>query len=247
LGEKSLADLEIAMLNNPRYKDGRSSETARLVDAVKRMMSVSDKSELNHPGFSNLFSMLPDDIMLLLLVGYLNNTADLFKVATTSKYYHSLFQQNYPRRMLRHLLDHAALGEWDAARKIWSRNPEILALKGTVFHPGRYRYEKRTAFQIAWMNEEDDIVEEMKIILSSEEQQKQFNEIFPDGELKKYDYDFETAKLLVQDVYTAIIKDNVISENNLESHGRRHQNRLASAARLPESRKIQKMPDRAGI
>jgi hypothetical protein len=230
LGEKDVdvGTLEQAITSNPHYKDGLFSKTVSLVDAVTRIMSVANKqllsrdasntpppSLLHHPGFANVFAMLPNDIMLLLLVNYLDNMVNIVNVAKTTRHCYSLFQQNHPRILVRHLLNYAALGEWDAAEKIWCRYPDLLACKGTVSHPGRYLYKNRTALQIAWMNEEDDIIEKMAMRLTQEEKQQQFDEIFPDGELIiKYDYDFATAKLLLQNVFAAICNDNVIKENN---------------------------------
>jgi len=52
--------------------------------------------------------------------------------------------------------------------------------------------------------------------LSQEEKQKQFNEIFPNGELISYGCPLETAKALLKDVYDAIVMDNVINEGNLD-------------------------------
>jgi hypothetical protein len=117
----------------------------------------------------------------------------------------SFFQYN----PLPELLNHAALGEWDAARKIWLSDPSILEKKGSVSHSGRYEYKNLTAYQIAWMNEEEDIIAEMESVMSYEQQQQQYNEIFPHGKpCIEYDYNLEEAKQLLQNFYNALLENN---------------------------------------
>jgi len=164
-------------------------------------------------GFADLFFSLSNDIMLALLGTYLTNLVDIINLAKTSTNRYRFYQRNQETILLNNLLIHAKLGEWKAARKIWTKCPDILKVKGRVKH--RYLYESHTAYQIAWRNEEDDIIAEMNEILSAEEQKKQFDEIFPNGELIKHNWDFEHAKKLLQAVFDAVIKDTVIRESDM--------------------------------
>jgi len=124
---------------------------------------------------------------------------------------------------LRRLLSHAALGEWDAAYAIWSPDPSLLTCYGTVYHPsrttlhpGRYKYTNLTTWQIAWVNEEYEIVDEMAQHLDEEEKTKQFDEIFPDGELIKHNWNLKEAKRLLAAVFAVITQDTSINENNMD-------------------------------
>ena len=62
--------------------------------------------------------------------------------------------------------------------------------------------------------------------LTHKEKQKQFDEIFPDGELISYGCDLAIAKLLLEDVFNAIIVDDDINENNLDKMTKRTRNAL---------------------
>ena len=144
-----------------------------------------------------------------------------------------LYQQRLKK--LRLLLSHAALGEWDAAQTIWSTDPSLLACPGTIYHPnriyeegkdpidipadknpGRYKYVDRTAWQIALMNEEYKIAEEMAEHMGEEEKKQQFSEIFPDGKLVKHNWDLKEAKKRLDEVFAAVIKDASINPTDLD-------------------------------
>jgi hypothetical protein len=224
-------DLEEVIRKNPCYKykwnwhkgwyESSSSKTQEIVDEVKSLFAAAKPLSLvinTQPlsfescGLADLLSRLPDDIMLVLLGRYLTNLVDIINLAKTTKNRYGFYQNNQEAILLNTLLTHAVFGEWKAARKIWERCPNILKLKGSVKH----RFDKNhTAYQIAWRNEEDDIIAEMNKFLSPEEQKKQFDEIFPDGKLIKHNWDFETAKKLLQNVFDAVIKDTVIDEGNM--------------------------------
>jgi len=134
--------------------------------------------------------------------------------AKTSTNCSRIHQQNQEKILLNNkLLTHAVFGEWRAAREIWTKYPDILKLKGSVKRC--YEYNDHTAYQIAWRNEEDDIIAEMNKFLSYEEQKKQFDEIFPDRKLIKHNWSFEKAIQLLQAVCEAVIKDTVICENDM--------------------------------
>ena len=220
-GEKNLADLKIVKVRCPHYNDGWSffnvgwiCETASLVDAVTSIMSIYDKQFVSSCVKDNS-ALFHNDIILLLQIYYLDTLIDVVNLAKISKNFYSLFKNNSSKIMFPKLLNLAVLGKWNAAKEIWSRNPEFLTLEGTV--SGHYLYKNLTVFQIAWMNEEDNTIADMSTQLKFNEQIKQFNKIFQNGEIKKNNWDFEKAKLLLGEVYSAVIKDNLIDENNLDS------------------------------
>lgn len=133
--------------------------------------------------------------------------------------------------LLRKLLNHGALGELEDAESVWRLFPDLLTARGTIFHPnrsyidtegrplsqpidipfhqnpGRYKYVGRTFYQILLMNAEFEEAEEVGKLMSLEEKQTQFDEVFPDGEIKKYNFDLEEAKRLLQVLFAAVAKD----------------------------------------
>lgn len=164
-------------------------------------------------------------------------------LSQTSKSFKNLFSVNHQisemihlkRDLLRKLLGHAALGELKDAKKIWKKHPDLLTCYGTIFHPnriyngddvvgdipfhhnpGRYKYENKTALQILWANEEYDEAKRLEDIVGPEEMQRQFFEVFPDGVIKKDNFDLEKANALLQAVFDAIIKDNNIHSENFD-------------------------------
>jgi hypothetical protein len=226
------ADLEDVITNNPCYAykwnwrkgwyESSSSKTQEIMDEVKSLFAAVKSLTLventqpllfESGGFADLFSSLPNDIMLALLGTYLTNLVDIINLAKTSTNRYCFYQQNQKQILLNNLLTHAVFGEWKAAREIWTRCPDILKLKGRVKRC--YEYKNHTAYQIAWRNEEDDIIAEMNKLLSPEEQKKQFDEIFPDGKLIKHNWDVEHAKMLLQNVFDAVIKDTDIHQDNM--------------------------------
>ena len=60
------------------------------------------------------------------------------------------------------------------------------------------------------MHSEFEEAEETGKMMTQEEKQKQFDEVFPDGEIKKYNFDLEEAKKLLQAVFTAVAKDECL-------------------------------------
>lgn len=148
-----------------------------------------------------------------------------------------LLKELYVRNPIRQLLGHAALGEWESVDAVLSRNntKSLLTYRATIFHPnciyeqgkppvaispyhnpGRYKYKKRTAIQIAWMNEEYDEADRMCQHILEDEVRRQFLEVFPDGDIKKYDWDIDHAKALLAAVYAAVINDKSIDGKNLD-------------------------------
>lgn len=141
--------------------------------------------------------------------------AALFSAALYSKE-HKLALNN-----LRRLLNHAALGEWEDAKKLWALFPALLTCRGTVYHPnppgitvdmnlGRYKYVNRTAWQIALMNEEYEMAEEMGKHMTEEEKQIQFAEIFPDGKIIKHHWNLKEAKKRLKAVFDEVFCDKDI-------------------------------------
>ena len=165
------------------------------------------------------------------------DTCAILNLAKTWRQFYSLFSGGplyaHARFVLKELVSHAALGEWEDAEKVWKLFPDLLTCRGTVYHPnriyeqgkppvdispyvnpGRYKYVNLTAWQIALMNEEYEEAEKMGQFMAEEEKQKQFAEIFPDGIIIKHNWDLEKAKRLLQAVYAEVIMDPVIDEND---------------------------------
>lgn len=137
---------------------------------------------------------------------------------------------------VRKLLGHAALGEWEKATPIYTMLRFLLTCRSTIYHPnrnyypnrpptnipvernpGRYKYVKCTALQIAWMNEEYEIAQEMATLLDHEEVQKQFAEVFPDGKIVKYNWNLQKAIALLHALFGCVIRDFSITEINLNN------------------------------
>ena len=191
-----------------------------------------------------VFSLLSNDIMNLLFTYFLNGT-DSFNLLRTSK---KLFVSFKPTiwqladHPLRKLLSHGALGELDAAEILWKKDPSLLTCYGTVYHPnrsytddnghslsppidipfaqnpGRYKYINCTFYKILLMHSEFEEAEEAGKLMTQEEKQKQFDEVFPDGEIKKYNFDLEEAKKLLQTVFTAVAKDECLKIEDDENY-----------------------------
>jgi hypothetical protein len=185
-----------------------------------------------------VFSVLPEDIMFLLLISHLSGTEGLNLLYTSKSLFllkaslwkNEDWQRNHP---LRKLLSYVALGELDAAKILWTEIPSLLTGYGTVYHPNRsyvddkgdplsppidipfmqnpgsYKY-KGTPYQILLRNSEFEVAEEAGKLMASEENLKQFNEVFPDGKIIKYNFDLEEAKKLLQAVFEAIAKDECL-------------------------------------
>lgn len=139
--------------------------------------------------------------------------------------------QPYNANDLKQLLSHVALGEFEQAEKIWEKDPALLTVCGTVYHPnrtydkegkviadipawqnpGRYKYKDCTAWQIALMNSEFEEAEKMGEMMTEAEKQRQFAEIFPNGKIEKYDWDLAKAKQLLEAVFDAVIKSPTIN------------------------------------
>ena len=136
--------------------------------------------------------------------------------------------------VLRKLLGHGVLGELDHAEGIWRISPDLLTLRGTIFfpnrsykgadgkplsqpvdipfyvNPGRPKSTNRTFYQILLRNSEFEAAAKVGELMTPEEKQKQFLEIFPDGKIKKYNFDLEKAKSLLQVFFDQLVKDEKV-------------------------------------
>jgi hypothetical protein len=185
-------------------------------------------------------SKLPDEIIERIQVKIGHSASDIINLPQVStrfvffnrKDQYQLLLKN-ASDALRQLLSHAALSEWDKACAIWSDDPSLLTCRGTVYHPnriyregqdplvisadknpGRYKYVNHTAWQIAMMNEEYEIADEMGEFMKKDEMQSQFNEIFPDKELVKHNWDINEARILLKKVFDEVINDTSINTVN---------------------------------
>jgi hypothetical protein len=141
----------------------------------------------------------------------------------------------YDSEDLHKVLSHAAVGEWNQAKEVWLKDPSLLTRCGTVYrlnriyqedkapidiptwqNPGRPNYKDCTAFQIACANEEWEEVEQMGALMTQEEKQRQFLELFPTGNIEEYNNKFDGAKKLLEAVFAAVIQDSTIDQSNLE-------------------------------
>jgi len=178
---------------------------------------------------------LPDDI--LVKIGSLRASDFLSRLPETSKFYSSLYssflftERNLAPNLLRKLLGHGALGELEDAESIYKLFPDLLTCPGTIYHPnrcykdadghdlvtpvdipfenhpGRYVYSDCTFYKILLMNSEFEEAEIAGQLMTKEEKQKQFNDVFPDGEIKKYGFDLGEAKKLLRAVFDAVAQD----------------------------------------
>lgn len=134
---------------------------------------------------------------------------------------HTLFQPNHEEQshsLLQRALHHAVYGEWDDVDQLLMASPELLTVRGTVerkIGPDRaYKFTDLTIWQIALKNEEAEHenvfamfkrhFKRLKNVDGLKEMAKQFHEIFPDGEMKKYDWDIGCSKILFRGVCDAI-------------------------------------------
>jgi hypothetical protein len=160
---------------------------------------------------------LPPEIIVNIAIFL--NLSEIIHVSEASHFFlKTLFRErHHALDNLRQLLSSSALAEWNQARAIWTRFPELLTHRGTIYHPnppaitpemnlGRYQYTG-TAWQIALRNEEFEIAFEMAQLMSEGEKEKQFFEIFPDGVVMKHDWDLTIAKELLFSVFEKMTED----------------------------------------
>lgn len=177
----------------------------------------------------SLLEALPKDVKNSIPL----DPSSVINLARTGRHFYALFTLSgaYQRALssLNKLLNHAALGELEAAEKILKLFPDLLTYRGTIYHPnrvyvkglppvaipfhqnpGRYKYMNRTSYQILLMNSEFEEAEKVGKLMTQEEKQKQFNEVFPDGQIKKYNFDLKEAKKLLLAVCEAMAKDECL-------------------------------------
>ena len=180
----------------------------------------------------SVFLTLPKDVRVEVIREFLDAQA-ILNSAKAYKRFYSLFSEGpvyaHTCGLLKNLLSHTALGEWEKAENIWKLFPALLNCHGTVYHPnyiyenneaimgipfyvnpGRYKYVNMTAWQIALVNEEFAETEKMGQLMTEEEKQKQFAEIFPDGKIINHNWNLKKAKRLLEAVFAAVIRDENI-------------------------------------
>jgi hypothetical protein len=182
----------------------------------------------NNDQDNDYLSNLADELLIGIGESSLR-ASDFINLPNTSPRFSLLFfdEHRLALKCLRQLLNHAALGEWEDAEGLWKVFPDLLTQRGTIYHrnpaditpemnPGRYKYVNCTTYQIALMNEEYEEAEKMGEYMTEEEKQKQFAEVFPDGQLIKYKWDLKEAMRRLEAVFAEVIKDPLINENNLD-------------------------------
>lgn len=178
---------------------------------------------------------LPDELINVALhkalINWSNfsfNSSGFVHFPQTAKKYALRFYDEHKLalHLLHELLSHGSLGELEDAENKWRLSPDLLTVRGTIYHPnriyvegqapvdipfyqnpGRYKYINRNFYQILLMNSEFEEAEVVGKLMSQEEKQKLVDEVFPDGEIKKYNFDLEEAKRLLQVVFDAAAKD----------------------------------------
>lgn len=142
----------------------------------------------------------------------------------SSTHAYALFQPEYKLTLslLKKAFDHTAFGEWDDLDQLLQLFPDLLTCRRTIQHRGRYQFTECTLWEIALMNQEGDN-ERVRTLFEKhfkrlpnglEEMSKQFHKVFPDGEMKKYNWDLEAAKKRVDDLFNGILQDKTLAENN---------------------------------
>jgi hypothetical protein len=151
------------------------------------------------------------------------------QLAPSSSFFFSQF--SFGSTKLQKLLNHISIGEINQAEVIWSKNPELLLKKGRVKRkneiplgsgniapfedsPGFYEYSDRTAYQIALMNEEFEAAKKMHEHMSPEEIIKQFDEVFPGGEIKNMHIDLEEGKAKLKNLFLALTKTELHNDES---------------------------------
>lgn len=209
-------------------------------DALKSLMEIEQQLSLQSQEFYIYHDIyqkdtdrpalinLPNDIKKLICTRYLNgiDAFNFFKSARRPLLVAYPMIAQRKDNPLRTLLNQVALGELEAAEKIWKSAPHLLTERGTIYHPnctyvagqptkdipfqknpGRYKYVKCTALQILLMNAEFEEAKRMAKLMPIEAVQKQVEEVFPDGEIKKYAFDLNKAQKLLKAVFNAVSKD----------------------------------------
>lgn len=154
-----------------------------------------------------------------------------------SHHHHRLFsnENTIYLPLLRQLLSHCALGELAKAEDIWRKHPALLDCYGTIYHPnliydgdkvvrgiarhynpGCYEFNGLTPLQILWVNSEYEAAKYIEEILGPQETARQFFEVFPDGVIKKDNFNLEHAITLLNKVFKAIVNDKTINAANLD-------------------------------
>lgn len=162
--------------------------------------------------------------------------ASMIALSEVSKHHAAFFLRH--REFIdpfRQLLNHGALGELEQAEALWRKRPNLLMHYGTIYHPnriyepnkpaydipfhhnpGRYQYLNLTYLQILLANEEYEAVDKIQTILAPAEFARQFFEVFPDGIIKKDNFNLEEANILLYNLVEAIANDETINAKNFD-------------------------------
>jgi|GEM_PF-3221101 len=187
---------------------------------------------------TELLSTLPDE--LLRMIGEQLSSSDVICLTNTSKHWHSFFSDDRRQALekLHRLLKHGVLREHKDAENIWRANPGLLTYPGTIEflnrshigvdgkplnefidisfyqNPGRPKNTGRTFYQILIRNSEFKEAIKVGKHMTLGEKQKQFHEIFPDREMKKYNFDLDEVKRLLENFSNKLSKDKIITDGN---------------------------------
>src|SRR3990167_5222679 len=143
---------------------------------------------------------------------------------TTNTLFQPLLYDKDKLPLLKQALDHAARGEWNDVDTLLQTTPELLTYRGTIQHHGRYKLVNRTIWQVALMNDDGENVYEMfkrhfdRLPDGHEEMTRQFQEVFPDGEMRKYEgWKLEKALALFNAAFAAIKNDKTLNKTDLKT------------------------------
>lgn len=224
--------LALALLTrNIRFNSSDETKySERLAKALEEKLSI-DKDTLNEV---NAFQQ---SNAVVALVQPTESITGKMALGQASRHYRGLFfKQTEPYfEQLRKLLSHGALGELGQATDIWTNHPALLDCYGTIYHPnriridnkpdyniefhanpGRYKHINCTYLQLLWANGEFEAAKPIEGLLGAEETARQFFELFPDGVIKKDNFNLEHAKTLLANLFEALAKDDTLVEGDFD-------------------------------
>jgi hypothetical protein len=222
------------------------TQSPELMQEPLSQSTIEDKNEIQPDQVGSQQSDA-DNINTILTVSAERSLSGKISLSQSSRHYHGLFfnQIEALLPLLRQLLSHGALGELEQAEAIWRKHPDLLECYGTVYHPnriyidgqapvdipfqhnpGRYKYIHLTYLQMLWMNKEYEEAIPIEKMLGPKEVARQFFEVFPDGAIKKYDFDLKRALALLNTAFEAIMKDKTIVSDNFDQMNTETRNAL---------------------
>lgn len=160
------------------------------------------------------------------LLAQLISVGSVITFARSSPHLYSLYSKTYQYRLLMDYLkkafDHVCFGEFDDLDFLLQACPEILTIRCTIQHRGRFKLTDRFLWQIAEMNEEGDnervrtmFVKYFKRLPDGlNEMARQSAEVFSKGMIK-HGWDINEAIRLFDNLYQAILNDDTLDEADL--------------------------------